>query len=99
MPVDEVGTGVGYLSVEVSVPAADGALWMRLAGLGRHGDDGCGSNAGSNEDGAGLLTPATLANLAFGLLGDGLISIELSKLPKTRRSLFSVSDPVSIANV
>lgn len=52
MPVDEVGTGVGYLRCAFPV------FW-RFNGRGRAGEEERGSNAGSN-DGAGRLVPAMI---------------------------------------
>lgn len=56
IPVDEVGTGVGYFCF--LLPRCGGDLQaMRLAGRGKVGEEK-GSKAGKRE-GAGRLTPAT----------------------------------------
>lgn len=51
IPVEDVGTGVGYLR-RASVP-----VFWRLTGRGRAGEEDNGSKAGSRDD-AGLLVPA-----------------------------------------
>ena len=50
MPVDDVGTGVGYCRLEEARTPPVGALWMRLLGLGGSLEDHnpVGSNGGSN---------------------------------------------------
>ena len=67
MPVDEVGTGVGYLCFSATCLGEDRLRLGRVGdshatlfnGRGSGGDDEYGSNAGSREGvGAGRLTPA-----------------------------------------
>lgn len=56
-PVEDVGIGVGYFCFSLFNLDGDTRA-KRLLGRGKDGEDGNGSNAGSNE-GAGRFTPAT----------------------------------------
>ena len=76
MPVDEVGTGVGYLCFSVPYLGEDrlglgrvGELHATLFnGRGRGGEDEYGSNAGSSEGvEAGRLIPAVEGTSTFAL--------------------------------
>ena len=101
MPVDEVGTGVGYLCFSVPYLGEDrlglgrvGELHATLFnGRGRGGDDEYGSNAGSREGvGAGRLTPAVEDTSTFVLWGEIAIVVALALDRDARETvLFCVS--------
>ena len=82
MPVEEVGTGVGYLcfpsrylSGERLIPEREGdSHATRFNGRGSGGDEEYGSNAGSKEGtGAERLTPALGETSTFVLAGETVI--------------------------
>lgn len=59
IPVEEVGTGVGYFWSEATFSESETRTW-RLAGRGKPGEEENGSNGGSNDGvGAERFTPAT----------------------------------------
>lgn len=80
MPVEDVGSGVGYFCSTFLCPDGDSRL-IRFDGLGSVGEDGKGSNAGSKE-GAGRFTPATAEPGDFGPLGEeSLLGVSRTILP------------------
>ena len=59
IPVEEVGTGVGYFWLEGTFSDGKTRAW-RFAGRGKPGEEENGSNGGNNDGvGAGRFTPAT----------------------------------------